>query len=467
MEQEVDVAIIGAGSAGLYAMSQVSHRTDSFVLLDGGELGTTCARIGCMPSKALIQVADDFHRREMFGRMGIEGGEGLSVNGADVLEHVQNLRDIFVDKVLSSSTDNMGENFIAENARFIAPGVLETESRRIRAKSVVIAAGSAPVVPSAWRSFGERVLTTDSVFELEQLPRSLAIIGLGVIGLELGQAFSRLGVQVTGIEQLERIGNLDDPEVNKTAIQLIGKEFPLWLGQAASIEEGDGDKLKVTAGEQSVEVEKVLVAIGRQPNFAGLDVSKAGIELNERGVPAYNPHTMQIGDLPVFVAGDVDADRPLLHEAADEGRIAGTNACLDTPVAFRRKVPLFITFSSPNIVQVGKGFSQLNPDTTLVGSVEFGMLGRALIMGKNRGTLRMYADKSTGRLLGAQMAAPYGEHLGHLLAWSIEQELTIQRLVQMPFYHPVIEEILQSVLRDMIIRADLTSGEYHVDMAPL
>jgi dihydrolipoamide dehydrogenase len=403
----------------------------------------------------------------MFGRMGIEGGEGLSVNGADVLEHVQNLRDIFVDKVLSSSTDNMGENFIAENARFIAPGLLETESRRIRAKSVVIAAGSAPVMPSAWRSFGERVLTTDSVFELEQLPRSLAIIGLGVIGLELGQAFSRLGVQVTGIEQLERIGNLDDPEVNKTAIQLIGKEFPLWLGQAASIEEGDGGKLQVTAGEQSVEVDKVLVAIGRQPNFAGLDVGKAGIELNERGVPAYNPHTMQIGDLPVFVAGDVDADRPLLHEAADEGRIAGTNACLDTPVAFRRKVPLFITFSSPNIVQVGKGFSQLDPDTTLVGSVEFGMLGRALIMGKNRGTLRMYADKSTGRLLGAQMAAPYGEHLGHLLAWSIEQELTIQRLVQMPFYHPVIEEILQSVLRDMIIRADLTSAEYHVDMAPL
>ncbi|MDT8388811.1 MAG: FAD-dependent oxidoreductase, partial [Thiogranum sp.] len=178
MKQEVDVAIIGAGSAGLYAFSQVRKYANKYVLIDGGELGTTCARVGCMPSKALIQVAEDFHRRALFNREGIEGGDKLSVNAADAMEHVQDLRDIFVDKVLSSSTDNMGDEFIQANARFLEPNLLMVGEQRIRARSIVIATGSAPIVPEAWQAFGERVLTTDEIFELEELPASLAVIGL-------------------------------------------------------------------------------------------------------------------------------------------------------------------------------------------------------------------------------------------------------------------------------------------------
>jgi dihydrolipoamide dehydrogenase len=467
MEQRVDVAIIGAGSAGLYALGQVKRKTDNYVLIDGGELGTTCARVGCMPSKALIQVAEDFHRRSIFKREGIRGGDGLSVEEADALEHVQDLRDIFVDKVLSTSTDDMDKEFIAEYARFLEPGVLEVGERRIRAKSIVIATGSTPIVPDAWRQFGERVVTTDEIFELEQLPESMAVIGLGVIGLELGQAFSRLGVKVTGIDQLETISHLDDAEVNKTAVQLLGKEMPLWLGHPASIEEAADGKLRVSAGEQSVEVEMVLVAIGRRPNLDALQVDKAGIRLNADGVPDYNPGTMQVEDKAVFIAGDVNADRPLLHEAADEGRIAGINAVSETPVAFRRKTPLFITFCDPNIVMVGRRYSELELDNTLLGSVAFGMLGRALIMGRNKGLLRLYADKRSGILLGASMVAPQGEHLGHLLNWCMEQQLTIQQMVRMPFYHPVIEEAIQPVLRDMVAQSGLVSDEYPPDLERL
>ena len=116
-------------------------------------------------------------------------------------------------------------------------------------------------------------------------------------------------------------------------------------------------------------VEKVLVCIGRRPNFDRLDLDKAGIRLNERGVPDYNRHTMQIEDKPVFIAGDVNGDRPLLHEAADEGRIAGINAVADKPLAFRRKTPLYITFSDPNIVLVGQRYSELDLDKTLIGGV--------------------------------------------------------------------------------------------------
>ena len=464
MEQDVDVAIIGAGSAGLYALGQVKRKTDNYVLIDGGELGTTCARVGCMPSKVLIQVAEDFHRRCIFPREGIEGGDGLSIEGPDALEHVQDLRDIFVDKVLSTSSDHMGEEFIADYAQFIEPGLLQVGERRIRARRIVIATGSTPIVPADWKVFGDRILTTDEIFELETLPESLAVIGLGVIGLELGQAFHRLGVKVTGIDQLETIGHLDDPEINKTAIQILGKEMPLWLGLPARIEEASDGLLKISAGDNSVEVEKVLVCIGRRPNLGGIAIEKAGIKLGAHGLPDYNPNTMQIEDKPLFIAGDVNGDRPVLHEAADEGRIAGINAVSDSPIAFRRKTPLYITFSDPNLVQLGKTWSELDTDNTLVGSVALGMLGRALIMGRNKGQLRLYADKTSGKLLGASMVAPHGEHLGHLLNWCIEQDLTILQMVRMPFYHPVLEEAIQPVLRDMVTRGEFAEDGFPADL---
>src|SRR5574340_1311327 len=199
MERKVDVAIIGAGSAGLTATSTVRRYTDSFVLIDGGELGTTCARVGCMPSKVAIQVAEDLHRRTVFEREGIAGGDALSVDVPVALEHVRDLRDVFVDQVLATSIDQMGDEFIEANARFLEPTLLEVGDARIRAKKIIIATGSTPTVPRAWEAFGDRIVTTDTFFELDDLPQSVAVIGLGVIGLELGQTLQRLGVKVTGI----------------------------------------------------------------------------------------------------------------------------------------------------------------------------------------------------------------------------------------------------------------------------
>ena len=238
MTREVDVAIIGAGSAGLYALGQVRRFTDSFVLIDGGELGTTCARVGCMPSKVLIQVADDFHRKSIFQREGIEGGDALRINIADAMEHVQDLRDTFVDRTLSHSVDQLEEDKLIESyARFVDGNTLVTEDgETVHAKKIIIATGSRPIVPDAWQAFADHIITTDELFELEDLPQSIAVIGLGVIGLELGQALHRMGIQVTGIDQLQRIGGIDDDQVNATAIEIIGKEMPVWLGHEASIQ---------------------------------------------------------------------------------------------------------------------------------------------------------------------------------------------------------------------------------------
>ncbi|MFT7531006.1 MAG: dihydrolipoamide dehydrogenase, partial [Gammaproteobacteria bacterium] len=171
MTRKVKVAIVGAGTSGLNAMAQVHMLTDDFVLINGGELGTTCARVGCMPSKVAIQVADDFHRRSIFPREGIEGGDQLSVDMDEAFEHVRDIRDILVDRVLSHTTDEMGDEFIEGYARFVEPGVLEVDGLRIEAESIVLAAGSTPVVPEAWQAFGDKILTTDSLFELEEWPK--------------------------------------------------------------------------------------------------------------------------------------------------------------------------------------------------------------------------------------------------------------------------------------------------------
>lgn len=461
MEKQVDVAIIGAGSAGLFALSKVRQATDSYVLIDGGELGTTCARVGCMPSKVAIQVAEDFHRRTLFNRMGIEGSDMLSLNREDAMEYVQDLRDVFVDQVLTHSTDEMGEELIEDYARFVEPTLLALDDQTIRAKKVIIATGSRPVVPEAWQAFGDRILTTDSFFEEETLPDSMAVIGLGIIGLELGQALHRMGVTVTGIDQLNTIAGLNDPVVNKMAIEVIGKEFPLWLGETAEITE-EGDKLRVTAGEQSVLVDKVLAAMGRTPNIENLNLEALGVELNNKGLPTINPNTMQLADLPVFIAGDVTGDKAILHEAGTEGRIAGYNAVQDAPVAFKRQTPLSINFCDPNIAVTGATWDELDEAAVAVGEVKLAPVGRALIMGKNKGIMRVYADKNDGRILGAAMLAPKGEHIAHQLAWAIQQDLTVFDVLRMPFYHPTLEEALQSALnslRDQIAQQPMMPTE--------
>ncbi|MGB5834495.1 MAG: dihydrolipoyl dehydrogenase [Thiohalocapsa sp.] len=466
-ERNVDVAIIGSGSAGLNAMGQVRKAGKRFALINGGESGTTCARVGCMPSKAMIQVAEDYHRRTHLGKYGVDGHEALTLDAAEAMEHVQDLRDTFVDRVLTNSTDDMPEDqFIQDYARFIEPDLLEVAGQRIRAGAVVIATGSRPMVPAPWQEFGERILTTETLFELEDLPASIAVIGLGTIGLELGQSLHRLGVAVTGFDQLETIAGITDPEVDKAAIEIIGKEFPLHLGEAAEIVE-EGDQLRVTAGEQSVLVDKVLCSIGRVPNIERLGLENLGVPLDDRGLPSFDRNSMQVADLSVFIAGDVNGERAILHEAGDEGRIAGWNAAHGQHQRFRRKTPLFINFCDPNIFAVGQRFSDLDPDSTAIGQIRFAPVGRALIMGKNRGVLRVYSDKATGRLLGGEMIGPKGENLAHLLCWCIEQDLTVGRLLRMPFYHPVIEEALQAALYDLYGKVDAKNDGGLTELMPL
>ncbi len=454
MDRHVDVAIIGAGSAGLYAISQIRRQTDNFVLINGGHYGTTCARVGCMPSKVLIQAAEDYHYRHTLSAKGIYGGDKLRIDIPAVMRHVRKLRDGFVGRV-TGGMERLRDKCVDGYAQFIEPNLLQVNHEKIKAKKIIIATGTSPIIPAAWADLTDYILTTDNLFEQETLPASIAVLGLGVIGLEMGQALSRLGIQVVGVDILETISGIQDPEINKNAVELISESFPLWLGHAAKLEEQEGQIL-VKAGNKSILVDRVLASLGRKPNIAGLNLDKIGVEFDARGIPVYNPNTLQLGDLPIFIAGDVNADRAILHEAGDEGRIAGYNATQNAVLSFKRKVPMGITFCDPNIVRVGQTWNELkDKENIVIGSMDFQMQGRAMIMSKNKGMIRVYADKLSHQLLGAEMIVVRGEHLAHLLAWAIQQQMTVRELLQMPYYHPVIEEGLQSVLYDAASQLDL------------
>jgi len=445
MSKKVDVAIIGAGTAGLNTFGQVRQKTSNVVLINAGHYGTTCARVGCMPSKVLIEVAKEFSRRQHFDNFGIEGS--LTINRAQVMRHVRRMRDGFVGRVMEG-VNKIGDKNIKGRARFVEPQVLEVNGEQIHANKIVIATGSRPIMPPEWHKLG--VITTDDFFELENLPNSIAIIGLGIIGSEIGQALGRLGIRVVGVEMLSTVSSLSDPVVNKVAIEEFSKDFEqLWLGSAAqlSVDPAGGVKVETEQG-QSTTVDMVLASLGRRPNFDNMGLEEVfGIDLSNGLKGLINPHTMQLGDFPVFVAGDVTSIRPILHEVADDGVIAGYNAVRDAATAFKRRVPLGIAFSDPQIVIVGASFAELEGQDIVIGERGFVMQGRTKVMARTHGHLRVYADRQSGRLLGSEMMIPDGEYIGHFLAMAIEHEMTVQDVLLTPFYHPTVMEGLDDALK--------------------
>lgn len=447
MSKELDVVIIGAGTAGLSALREVRKRTQNFVIVNDGPWGTVCARVGCMPSKVLIEAANAYHRRKSFTEFGISGAEHLAADIPAVLRRVRRLRDDFVRGTLKA-TDDLGERAISGRARLLGPGRLEVNGRELRARRIIIATGSQPVVPAPWRALGERLLTSDTLFEQENLPARMAVIGLGAIGVEIAQALSRLGVDVVGFDGAQTVAGLSDPAVNTVAVELLRREFPLHLGANAELTAA-GDGVRVRAGDTEVTVDCVVAALGRRPNVDDIGLDTLGVTLDERGQPPVDARTQQVGDLPVFLAGDADGHAPLLHEAADEGHIAGLNATRPAPICFERRTPLAIVFSDPNIASVGSRFQTLDDGSYYAGEVRFDNQGRARAAQHNRGILRVYAGRDDGRLLGAELCAPAGEHLAHLLALALQQSLTVRELLRLSFYHPVLEEGLRTALRDL------------------
>jgi len=456
---QCDVAVIGAGTAGLSAYRAARNAGKHAVLIEDGPHGTTCARVGCMPSKLLIAAAEAAHAVREAPGFGIQPG-GLKIDGKAVMARVRSERDRFVGFVLENVAAMPAEDKLHGRARFTASNRLQIGANlEVAARAVVIATGSHPDVPAEWAAAGPRVITSDAVFEWTDLPRSVAVIGAGVIGLELGQALHRLGVRVAIIARGSSVAQLKDPHVLAAASQALGEEMDIrFRTEVAGIARaGDGLELRTrgAAGEERAEhVDYVLVTTGRMPNVSGLGLDHTGLALDKNGVPKFDRHTMQCGESCIFIAGDASAEIPLLPEAADQGKIAGANAASYPEVKpGLRRTPLAITFSEPQIATVGQGYKELSNgrEHFAIGAVSFDDQGRSRVMRQNKGMLRVYAEYGSGRFLGAEMVGPRAEHIGHLLAWAHQARLTVSQMLEMPFYHPVVEEGLRTALRDLAL----------------
>lgn len=451
----VDVAVIGAGSAGLAAYRAAVAAGRCAVIIEGGAHGTTCARVGCMPSKLLIAAAESAHAVTRWPEFGIALDGSIKIDGRAVMARVKRERDRFVGFVLKSVDAIPPQDRITGYARFIDDHALDVDGHtRINFSQAVIATGSSPTVPAMLRGAADRVVVNDDIFAWDDLPKSIAVFGPGVIGLELGQALHRLGAEVIMFGKNDVVGPFSDPALRAYAARLFQEEFDLHpnadVRAVERVTEGVSLRYVDRDGHERTRiVDHVIAATGRTPNVRNLGIEHTSLALDARGVPLFDRATMQCGDSRIFIAGDANNDLPLLHEASDEGRIAGENAARYPHVRpGLRRTPLAIAFSDPQIAVVGACYSRLPPGSFVTGEVSFEDQGRSRVMLRNKGLLHVYADAQTGLLRGAEMIAPDAEHLAHLLAWAIQSKLTVAQALDMPFYHPVVEEGLRTALRD-------------------
>jgi dihydrolipoamide dehydrogenase len=442
-----DVAIIGAGTAGLAAERAARKAEAKTLLIDDRFAGTTCASVGCMPSKLLIAAARAAFDARKASTFGIE--TKTSVDGRAVMARVREERDRFVAETLKSIERIPDGICIRQRARFSdATALALDDGRKVSAKAIVIATGSRPNVPKPFEKLGDIVLTNETIFELESLPRSVAVVGAGPLGLELAQAMARLGVETTMFDQGEHIAALRDGEVAKILGSVLGKEFPIHLGVKLDVQnDGHGARLSWSgASSGAAFFERILVAAGRPPALHDLNMAATGLETNEHGIPKFDPSTLQCGDAPIFLAGDADTQRPVLHEASSEGAIAGRNAASFPKVRkAKRAVPLSIMFTDPPLATIGAHPS----DAMVVGSASYTNQGRARVEARNAGLVRIYAGPDTGIIAGATLFGPGMDHIAHLVAWAIERRETADALLQLPFYHPTFEEGLKPALREI------------------
>lgn len=443
-----DVAIVGAGTAGMAAYRAARAHTDRVLLIESAHFGTTCARVGCMPSKLLIAAADAAEAVRDAHRFGVQAPPPR-IDGRAVMQRVRSERDRFVGFVLDTVNDWPEATRLAGHARFTGPGTLDVNGQRIDAKAIVIATGSRPRIPAGWRErLGAKLIVNDDVFDWTALPGSVAVVGAGVIGLELALALHRLGVRVRLFARKGRTGPLTDPDLQGLARRLFADSLPLTPHDDALHPTLDGDQVLLN-GEH---FDLLLCAAGREPNLDDLGLDALALPRDANGHPAFDRHTGQWGSGPLFIAGDATQDRPLLHEASDGGRIAGDNAARFPAIHRRpRRVPLAVVFSDPQIMLAGASHAELTASGRKfdTGRVSFDDQGRSRVMGVNRGALHVYAEQGSGKFLGAEMIGPAAEHLGHLLAWSVQRGDTVREMLDCPFYHPVIEEGLRTALRQL------------------
>ncbi|MFC6052623.1 dihydrolipoamide dehydrogenase [Acinetobacter sp. Ac_877] len=448
-----DIIIIGAGTAGIAAYKEAVKYTQNILIVNDGHWDTTCARVGCMPSKVLISTANRMYDIQHADEVALKVKS--TIDTSNVMSHVRQLRDRFTAATIKDVNSWSDAHKISGKASFKNKNTIFMNNQTYQAKSFIIAVGSTPTFEQKWKDeLGDRLITSDQVFELETLPKSIAIIGSGVIAIELAQAMHRLGVDTTVFARSRKVGALTSPNLQKLAQQTLSKEFNIKFEVLPEFVSKTVDGVNIQFIEnsqpQNIDVEYLLVATGRRSYLNTLHLENIDDSFNDLKTLPVDPKTKQLADFPIFITGDALTNTPLQHEAANEGRGAVHN-CLNYPQIKNIKTltPLSIVFSSPEMATAGRSYKQLKQQNIdfITGFVSYEKQGRAIVLGKNKGAIEVYIDKTTRKILGAELFVDSAEHMAHLLSWMINQEVTLDDVLDQAYYHPTLEEGLRTAFK--------------------
>lgn len=444
-----DLIVIGAGSAGFAAARLAA--TDLGVkvaLVDKGPLGGLCILAGCMPSKTLIASSNVAHLVDKASAFGIAGATGEADFRA-IMARKDRLIAGFARHRAEGIDKLPNTELVPGAARFVSRNVIQVGDRRLTAPKFVLALGSSPIIPPIPGLLEAGYLSSDQVLALETQPASLVILGGGIIALELGQFYARLGTRVTVLEAAPRLIAREDEDVAEVITDRLRREgLDIFTGIKPQGVERHGEgrivRFQLATGEpHAVEAAEILVATGREPNVKGLDLEKAGVRMEGRRMVL--DRCLRTTNPDIYAAGDVTGGSYLVHVAIADGELAARNAlmgCAPTPGAEHLYVAA--AFTEPNIARVGLSeleARQLGREV-LVGRYRFADHGKAEILDETDGFVKMLADPRTGEIVGTTIVGTHGAELIHEMACAITFRATVEQFLRVPHVHPTLAEIL-------------------------
>ncbi len=414
MRHDYDLLVIGGGAAGLTAAGMAAGLGAKTALVEAGKLGGDCTWHGCVPSKSLLKAAYVAQAIRHADRFGLTP-TSVEHDFRRVMERVRAIREkVYEDADSPPNLEKLGVEVISGHARFLSSHVVEVSgeggARQVSASKIVIATGTSPRRIEIAGMDSVRVLTNETLFELDELPRRLLVIGGGPIGVEMAQAFSRLGSLVTVVSTSGRILPRDDAELSQMLLERLRAEGVRVLLNTEVLEFAGG--VALTSTGERIEAGTVLLAVGRVPNLTGLNFEAAGVRSGVRGIEV--DQRCRTSARHIYAAGDVAGRHMFTHMAEQMARVAVTNAVLRMPSRIEEAVVPWTTFTDPELAQVGRTEEQLRREGVRykVFRFPYSQLDRAITDSEETGLVKVLAS-SWGRILGVSIL---GAHAGELIA---------------------------------------------------
>ena len=456
MKDKYQVIVIGAGPAGYHAAircAQLGLSTaciDKMISKDGQPtLGGTCLNWGCIPSKTLLDASHKFHELDQgMERIGISTGK-VSIDVAKMMENKEAVVKQLTGGVSALLSGN-GVDILAGTGKLLAnKRVLFTDHDGVESElagdDIILAPGSVPVEIPAAPLDDNLIVDSTGALEFNAVPKTLGIIGAGVIGLELGSVWSRLGSKVVLIEALDEFLPVADQRIARDALKILeGQGLDIKLGALVTEAKAQKSGVKVTYkdsdGEHQAKFDKLIVAVGRRPYTEGLLAPDSGVNLDERGFLYVND--LCSTDAPnVYAVGDVVRGPQLAHKGMEEGIMVAERIAGKKPLVNYDAVPS-VVYTHPEIAWVGKTEQELKAEGQEfeVGTFPFAASGRAMASGETQGLVKIIAEKSTDRILGVHILGPQASEMIAQAVISMEFSASAEDLGLTMFAHPSLSE---------------------------